>query len=132
MTELAVAMDKTVDPCQDFFQYACGGWIQKNPIPTSKSGWSQFDILNDKLNVILKGEPINFLFDLRRGFNKELHYSKTEILEEKNKDKDSIPLKKAREMYAVCLDTCKLYFILYLGTCACNKCTSIVAICRQN
>lgn len=53
--ELAEAMDATADPCQDFFQYACGGWIKKNSIPTSKSGWSQFDILNQKLTQDLTG-----------------------------------------------------------------------------
>ena len=51
-------MDPTADPCQDFFQYACGGWMKNNPIPKSKSGWSQFDILNDKLTAILKGKII--------------------------------------------------------------------------
>ena len=54
--QLTEAMDPTANPCQDFFQYACGGWIKKNPIPTSKSGWSQFDIMYQKLTHILKGE----------------------------------------------------------------------------
>ena len=48
-------MDPTADPCEDFFQYACGGWIKENPIPTSKSSWSQFDITNKKLEDDLEG-----------------------------------------------------------------------------
>ena len=48
-------MDLTADPCQDFFQYACGGWIEKHPIPESKSRWTQFDVLRDELTETLKG-----------------------------------------------------------------------------
>lgn len=54
--QLAEAMDPTANPCEDFFQYACGGWIKDNPIPTSESGWSQFDITNKNLLHILEGE----------------------------------------------------------------------------
>jgi predicted metalloendopeptidase len=49
-------MDPTADPCEDFFQYACGGWIKKNPIPTSKSSWSLFDITNQNLEEFLRGK----------------------------------------------------------------------------
>jgi endothelin-converting enzyme/putative endopeptidase len=36
------AMDKTVDPCEDFYRYTCGGWIEKNPIPADQSSWSVY------------------------------------------------------------------------------------------
>jgi len=33
------AMDRTADPCNDFYQYTCGGWRANNPIPPDQSSW---------------------------------------------------------------------------------------------
>ncbi|HEY7406563.1 MAG TPA: M13 family metallopeptidase [Candidatus Angelobacter sp.] len=41
------AMDKTVDPCDDFYQYACGTWRKNNPIPSDQSRWGRFNELAD-------------------------------------------------------------------------------------
>ncbi|XP_028924810.1 neprilysin [Ornithorhynchus anatinus] len=48
-------MDANVEPCKDFFHYACGGWLKRNVIPETNSRYSNFDILRDDLEVILKG-----------------------------------------------------------------------------
>src|SRR5512146_2077125 len=34
------AMDKSADPCADFYQYSCGGWMKSNPIPPDQPRWS--------------------------------------------------------------------------------------------
>ena len=42
------AMDKTVDPCQDFFKYSCGNWVKNNPIPADQVRWGTFNQLGER------------------------------------------------------------------------------------
>jgi putative endopeptidase len=41
-------IDKTADPCVDFFQYACGNWIKNSEIPADQSQWVSFVELNER------------------------------------------------------------------------------------
>jgi len=47
-------MDQTADPCQNFFQFACGGWIANNEIPEAKSRWGKFYELRDKVDLAVR------------------------------------------------------------------------------
>uniref|UniRef100_A0A9J7YD76 Membrane metallo-endopeptidase-like 1 n=1 Tax=Cyprinus carpio carpio TaxID=630221 RepID=A0A9J7YD76_CYPCA len=73
-------MDPSVEPCQDFYQYACGGWIERHVIPETSSLHSVFNILRDELEIVLKG-----------------------VLEMESKD-DREAFKKAKTLYSSCMN----------------------------
>ena len=78
----ASALDKTADPCVDFYQYSCGGWINKNPIPADQALWGRFNELAERNRTVLR-----------------------EILEKAAKDTKRDPNEqKIGDYYASCMD----------------------------
>lgn len=49
------ALDRTADPCRDFYAFACGGWMKSNPVPPDQARWSVYSKVNDENNQFLWG-----------------------------------------------------------------------------
>ena len=76
------AMDRSVDPCVDFYTYSCGGWQKNNPIPPDQTSWSVYGKLYEDNLAYLRG-----------------------ILEQAAvaKDRDAVT-QKIGDYYAACMD----------------------------
>lgn len=53
-SRILAALNKDVEPCQDFYEFACGGWIKKNPVPEWATSWDQLAKLREQLVVDLR------------------------------------------------------------------------------
>jgi putative endopeptidase len=79
-----ISIDKTCKPCQDFYHYANGEWLRKNPVPAAYPSWTSFSELAEKNREHLR-----------------------EILEKAAADPNALPgtpEEKIGEYYASCMD----------------------------
>jgi putative endopeptidase len=75
------AMDRSADPCSDFYQFTCGGWLAKHPIPPDRGRYGRFEELQDRNYEILKS-----------------------ILEDAAKSDGGADLRKIGDYYSSCMD----------------------------
>lgn len=83
--QLLQSMDRTADPCQDFYQYACGNWNKKHIIPDDRPSFNTFEKLHDDLQIKLRS-----------------------LLEEGIQDYDSVATSKAKHLYKSCINTSRI------------------------
>ncbi|XP_037356042.1 membrane metallo-endopeptidase-like 1 isoform X2 [Talpa occidentalis] len=85
-------LDPQEDPCEDFYQYACGGWLRRHVVPETNSRYSVFDILRDELEVILKGVLENASAEDRPAVRKAKMLYRSCMNESVIEKRDSRPL----------------------------------------
>jgi putative endopeptidase len=97
------SMDRSVDPCVDFFTYSCGGWIKKNPIPPDQSSWETYSKMHDENLGRLRGilEAASVSDPNRNAVNQKIGDYYASCMNEKAIDaKGADPLKPSLERIA--------------------------------
>lgn len=77
-------IDERVDPCEDFYRYSCGNWIDSQVIPEDKTSVSLFSVVQDELDAKLRN-----------------------LIERPSTASDPPIVQKMRNLYESCMNTSK-------------------------
>ncbi|XP_063542862.1 endothelin-converting enzyme homolog isoform X1 [Cydia strobilella] len=66
-SEVIRALDETQNPCEDFYEFACGGWMKNNPIPEGKSQWGIFSKIELQNQLIIRSALENVNISDKNG-----------------------------------------------------------------
>uniref|UniRef100_A0A8C5LK65 Phosphate regulating endopeptidase X-linked n=1 Tax=Leptobrachium leishanense TaxID=445787 RepID=A0A8C5LK65_9ANUR len=76
--QIQYKINSSVDPCNNFFQYACGGWIQENPIPDDMSNYGIYPWLRNNVDIKIKAlleKPISKRRDIEAVQKAKIFYN---------------------------------------------------------